>query len=153
MNGIGPRLPASGGPPKTTPFVEYMRQAMRATGWNCEALAAHWKINRSHVQRSVTDDKPFFFYRIHTMPLDLQRALCTTWANDLGLVVGELAAIARMTETVLELEAITLKADQREQLAPNSNDAVRLVLYRAAERLRELAHEHESEAERLARAS
>jgi hypothetical protein len=70
-------------------WLRHFRQAMEDTGWTIDALAAHWDIHRSHVQRLHDGDKPWSVDRLLSLPDDLEARLEALRAEYFGLIVVE----------------------------------------------------------------
>lgn len=70
-------------------WLQHLRQAMNDTGWTIDALAAHWGIHRSHVQRLYDGDKPWSVDRLLSLPDDLEARLEAIRAEYFGLIVVE----------------------------------------------------------------
>lgn len=95
-------------------WLQHLRAAMEDTGWTIDALAAHWDINRSHVQRLVDGDKPFSVDRVLSLPDDVEARLEALRAEHFGLIVVEpltgLAAQKALVAGLFGLMATTLPA-------------------------------------------
>lgn len=70
-------------------WLEHFRLAMKDTGWTIDALAAHWDIDRSYVQRLHDGDKPWSVDRLLSLPDDLEARLEALRAEHHGLIVVE----------------------------------------------------------------
>jgi hypothetical protein len=60
---------------------------MNDTGWTPDALAAHWKVNRSFAWRLVSGEKPWSVDRMLALPDDLAARLEHLRAERHGLIV------------------------------------------------------------------
>ena len=64
-----------------------LKAAMQQTGWTEDALAAHWGVDRSYVNRLMNDEKPWSNDRVLALPDELEGALYANRAERFGAVV------------------------------------------------------------------
>lgn len=68
-------------------WLSHLKQAMAATGWTIDALAAHLEIDRSYVSRMLDGEKPWSGERLVALPDDLEAKLNAIRAEHFGLIV------------------------------------------------------------------
>lgn len=68
-------------------WIADLQQAMQDTGWTCDALATHWRVNRAYAWRLVSGERPWSVRRQLSLPDDLEGQLEAIRAKRFGRIV------------------------------------------------------------------
>jgi len=90
---------------------EALIEAMHRTGWTQEALGAHYKRDRSYVQKRLKDPtqsmdaRPLSARDIDALPTDLRQMLARVMAEDAGMHVVESLHVELANQIAAQLAA------------------------------------------------